>query len=67
MTNKQHCYFCGRGDVNYQDVETLKKFLSPSYKIKPREKTGLCSKHQRQLAKSVKLARQLALLPYLSE
>jgi len=67
MTSKQHCYFCGRSDVNYQDVETLKKFLSPSYKIKSREKTGLCSKHQRQLAKAIKLARQLALLPYLPE
>ena len=67
MTSKQDCYFFGRSEVNYQDVETLKKFLAPSYKIKPKEKTGLCSKHQRQVAKAVKLARQLALLPYLPE
>jgi small subunit ribosomal protein S18 len=47
-----------------RDVEGLKRFLSAQYKILPRRKTGVCSKHQRRLAKRIKLARELGLLPY---
>lgn len=63
----KQCYFCGKTEVNWQDVETLRRFLAVSQKIKSREKTGLCAKHQRDLAKAVKRARQMALLPYLPE
>ncbi|OGY39148.1 MAG: 30S ribosomal protein S18 [Candidatus Brennerbacteria bacterium RIFOXYC1_FULL_41_11] len=63
--NKQ-CHFCGKPDPNWKDAETLRKFLAVSMKIKTRSKTGLCSKHQRDLAQAVKRAKQMALIPYLS-
>ena len=60
------CYFCSRAqkDVDYKDVETLRKFTSSQAKIKPPRKTGMCAKHQRLLARAVKHARYLALLPF---
>ncbi len=62
------CYFCRYNkEVDFRDVDTLKRFLSLSYKIKPRKKTGVCAFHQRRLAQAVKRARFLALLPYTSE
>jgi small subunit ribosomal protein S18 len=61
------CYFCSQNakEIDFKEVEVLKKFLSASYKIKDRKETGLCSRHQRKLARAVKRARQMALLPYL--
>ncbi len=61
---KIQCFFCGRDDVNWKDVQTLQKFTAASRKIKPREKTGLCAKHQRQVANAIKRARFMALLAY---
>jgi len=60
------CYFCQRNikEIDFKETEVLKRFLSKQYKIKPRKKTGLCAKHQKQLARAVKRARFLALLPY---
>ncbi|HCI05265.1 TPA: 30S ribosomal protein S18 [Patescibacteria group bacterium] len=63
---KQQCYFCGRNEVNWKDAETLRRFVAVSMKIKPRTKTGLCAKHQRDLSQAVKRAKQMALMPYLS-
>lgn len=59
------CYFCSQNikEIDYKDVETLKRFISPQMKIYPRRKTGLCAKHQRQLKTAIKRARNLALLP----
>ena len=51
-------------DVTFYNIALLKKYMSVRGKIIPRSKTGLCSKHQRALAKAVKRARYLALLPY---
>jgi len=64
-----NCYFCNRGikNIDYKDVETLKRFISSQMKIYPRRKTGLCAKHQRQLKKAVKRARFMALLPYVAD
>jgi small subunit ribosomal protein S18 len=61
------CYFCSQNakEINYRDVDLLKKFLSAGMKIKHRKKTNLCSKHQRKLSAAIKRARQMALLPYL--
>jgi ribosomal protein S18 len=49
-----------------QDVDLLRLFISPTGRIRPRRYTGLTAKQQRQLARSVKISRQMALLPYLS-
>lgn len=49
---------------DYKDISTLKNYISESGKIIPRRVTGLSAKEQRFLAKTIKIARFLALLPY---
>ncbi len=63
------CYFCVEGieNIDYKDVETLRRFLSEDAKIRGRKQTGVCAKHQRQLARAIKRARYMALLPYVTE
>lgn len=50
--------------IDYKDVSTLKPFISERGKILPRRVTGTCAHHQRIVAKNIKRARQIALLPY---
>lgn len=52
--------------VDYKDVDTLKKFLTPHARIQSRKRTGVSAKFQRELATAVKRARFLGLLPYVS-
>ena len=61
---KKVCYLCTGKDVDYKDVEALKKYVNERGKILPRRVTGCCAKHQRHVAEQVKRARILALLPY---
>jgi small subunit ribosomal protein S18 len=63
---KKTCYFCERGkEPSYKDYEELTRFISERGKFIGRRQTGVCFKHQRILAREIKRARQLALLPYL--
>lgn len=52
--------------IDYKDVTTLKRFVSPRGKILPSRITGVSAKYQRMLARAIKRARQLALLPYVA-
>jgi small subunit ribosomal protein S18 len=52
------------GDVDYKDLDTLRQFIGESGKIVPSRITGATARVQRALAKEVKRARFLALLPY---
>ena len=61
---KKVCYMCTGKDVDYKDVETLKKYVNERGKILPRRVTGCCAKHQRHVAEQVKRARIIAYLPY---
>ena len=61
---KKVCYMCTGKDVDWKDVEALKKYVNERGKILPRRVTGCCAKHQRHVAKQVKRARIVALLPY---
>jgi len=58
------CYFCQRNikEIDFKNTGVLKNFISGLGKIRPRKKTHLCAKHQRQLSRSVKRARHLGLL-----
>lgn len=58
------CYFCQRNikEIDFKSTDTLKRFISGLGKIKSREKTGFCAKHQRQFARAVKRARHMGLL-----
>lgn len=64
---KQHCYLCVNGiqDVDFKDAELLRKFLSSNMKIRPRRKSGLCARHQRQIARAVKQSRIAGFIPYI--
>jgi small subunit ribosomal protein S18 len=63
------CYFTANGitHIDYKDVDLLKRFISERGKILPRRVTGTSAKYQRKLTISIKRARQMALLPYVSE
>ena len=54
-------------EIDYKDVNKLKKFITEKGKIVPRRMSGVCAKHQRELATAIKRARYMALLPYVGE
>ena len=60
------CTFCVDKiqHIDYKDIATLKNYISESGKIVPSRITGTRAKYQRQLARAIKRARYLALLPY---
>lgn len=66
---KKACYFTKNKIkyIDYKDIELLKKFITPSGKISARRMTGTSAKYQRQLAKAIKNARYMALLPYIQD
>jgi small subunit ribosomal protein S18 len=49
---------------DYKEIEILTKFITDRKKILSRSRSGVCSKHQKQLSQAVKRARLLALLPF---
>lgn len=53
--------------VDYKDVETLRGYLTVFGKIVPRYYSGTSLKQQKQLARAIKLAREMSLLPYTSK
>ncbi len=58
------CQMCAGKGVNYKDVMIVSKYINEKGKILPRRMTGACAKHQRYIAKQVKLARHMAFVPY---
>jgi small subunit ribosomal protein S18 len=62
------CRFCAdkKAKVDYRDPNTLKFFITERGKIIPRRISGNCAHHQRKVAKAIKQARQIALMPYTS-
>lgn len=63
------CQFCTDKSVvvDYKQYDLMRRYVSEDGKIRPRRQTGACAKHQRELARAIKRARHLALLPYTSE
>ncbi len=53
--------------IDYKDVAMLKHYVTERGKIIPRRITGASAKHQRMLTRAIKLARQIALLPYAAD
>lgn len=62
---KKVCYFTKNHVkyIDYKDTETLCRFISPDGKILPRSQTGTKARYQRELARAIKNARFMALLP----
>jgi small subunit ribosomal protein S18 len=65
---RRYCSFCKEkiDDVDYKDVNTLRRYVSERGKIKSRRNSGACRRHQVQIAMAVKRAREMALLPYVT-
>lgn len=63
---RRYCRFTAEGieEIDYKDLELLKAYISETGKIVPSRITGTKARYQRQLAKAIKRARFLALLPY---
>ena len=61
---KKICQMCAGKSVDYKDVMIVSKYINEKGKIIPRRMTGSCAKHQRHIAKQIKWARYMALLPY---
>jgi small subunit ribosomal protein S18 len=60
------CRFCANKIrlIDYKDLKTLESFIKERGRIQPCRSSGNCAKHQRQLAREIKKARFLALVPY---
>ena len=69
MPRKKVCAFCQNKveNIDYKDINTLKKYVAEGGKILPRRMTGVCAKHQRVLATAIKRARLVDLLPFKGE
>ncbi len=63
------CQFCvdKMEHIDYKDTVRLRKCITERGKIMPRRMSGVCAKHQRELAIAIKRARVVALLPYVSD
>jgi len=63
------CQFCTdrTAVIDYKQGEVLRRFITEDGKIRPRRQTGTCAHHQRELARAIKRARHLALLPFVGE
>ena len=60
------CQFCSDATIklDYKNTDLLRRLISEDGKIRPRRQTGTCAKHQRTLAREIKRARHIALLPF---
>lgn len=66
---KKKCLFCTNPEVriDYKELNTIQRFISPRGKILPRRTTGVCAKHQRKLNTTIKRARIIALFPFTTD
>ncbi len=67
VIKKKHCVFCSENieDIDYKNIERLRRFMTEKGKIYPRRVSGSCAKHQRRLSLAIKRARYMGLLPYI--
>jgi small subunit ribosomal protein S18 len=66
---RKSCHLCRDkvAEVDYKNVAQLRRYISEKGKIRSRRITGACRRHQLQVAAAVKRAREMALLPYVSQ
>lgn len=65
-TRRKICVFCANKtrNIDYKDVQQLKRYITERGKILPRRISGNCAIHQRELTQAIKRSRHIALLPY---
>ena len=61
---KKICQMCAGKGVDYKDVMIVSKYINEKGKILPRRMTGACALHQRHIAREVKRARFMGLIPF---
>jgi small subunit ribosomal protein S18 len=68
-TRRRGCHFCKDSveEIDWKNAALLRRYMSERGKIRARRITGVCRRHQRQLAVAIKRAREMALLPYVSD
>ncbi|MGQ9673941.1 MAG: 30S ribosomal protein S18 [Candidatus Aminicenantales bacterium] len=66
---RKFCRFCQKNvrEIDYRNVDILRRYVPERAKISPRRITGTCAYHQRKLATAIKRARLMALLPYVED
>jgi len=66
FTRRKGCRFCADKTmkINYKEIKNLRYFVSERGKIVPRRISGNCATHQRKVTEAIKLARNIALLPF---
>ena len=69
QARKKVCSFCVDHveEIDYKDVNKLRRYVTEKGKILPRRQTGVCATHQRALTVAIKRARFMALLPYVGD
>ncbi len=69
LKKKRICRFCEEKVeyIDFKNEKVLTRFTTEQGKIIPRRTSGTCAKHQRQLTRAIKISRELALIPYISE
>ena len=67
--HRKVCQFCvdKMEYIDYKDVARLRRYMSERAKILPRRVTGTCARHQRDLTTAIKRARQIALVPFVTD
>jgi small subunit ribosomal protein S18 len=65
----RNCQFCAEKitTLDYKQVDLVKRYVTEAGKIRSRRETGNCAKHQRMVAKAVKRARHMALVPFAAD
>ena len=68
-SHRKVCQFCADkiDYIDYKDVARLRRYMSERAKILPRRVTGTCARHQRDLTTAIKRARQIALVPFVTD
>ncbi len=67
VTFKRNCIFCKKKlEIDYKNIELLSHYISSKKKIVSRRFSGNCAKHQRVLAREIKRARYMSLIPYIA-
>ena len=66
ISKKKICRFCDTRDlkIDYKDVRMLRKYITDQGKIIPRRVSGNCARHQREMTRAIKRARNISLIPY---
>ena len=69
QARRRYCSFCKEKieEVDYKNINQLRRYVSEKGKIRSRRITGACRRHQVQVASAVKRAREMALLPYVAD